>query len=515
MIMKRQIKCRRFLTRAALAVSALAVPNLIPANAFGAAGTERPNIVLILADDLGFSELGCYGSEIRTPAIDRLASEGVGFSQFYVANCCGPSRAALNTCCYAWQVGQPPGANIFGNLTRNCVTLTQLLKANGYKTCVVGRLDMVTSDDWHDPAQIARCADRFLGSASGGAGNYFKEAKGTPWFKDGKRWQRPEGPYSTDLITDFVIQFIEGTAGDAQPFFVYFAHYAPHWPLQAKEEDVAHYRKLYEHTDRKALMQARLERQMAAGLIPAGTTLNPSMVNAAPAAKGCLAAERMAINAAMVTSFDRSVADVLAALKKAGKLDNTLLLVLSDNGAGNQIHCERKVADGVRPGSIETFLCQGPALAALANTPLNGYKMKDYEGGISSPLIAWWPRGVKNGGRLSHHVSHLTDIMATCLELAGATYPSEFEGRKIIPGAGRSLVSVLRDAADDTPRVLPWPKSLREGEWKLVLEKPATPELYRLSQDKGEQKNLAPDCPDRVREMRATHAAAIGKSGAR
>ena len=144
-----------------------------------------------MADDMGFSDLGCYGGEIKTPTIDRLAEEGVRFSQFYNCALCGPSRASLMTGCYPWDVGQAPGTSIFANLTKNCATVMELLKANGYATCAVGRLDMVTAEDWHDPAQVARCADRFLGSASGGPGNYFKQAKGTPWFKDGKKYDRP------------------------------------------------------------------------------------------------------------------------------------------------------------------------------------------------------------------------------------------------------------------------------------------------------------------------------------
>ena len=251
-----------------------------------AAAPDRPNIIVVMADDMGFSDLGCYGGEIRTPTIDRLASEGVRFSQFYNCNKCGPSRASLMTGLYPWKVGQSPGQSIFKNLTRNCVTIPQLLKAAGYETCAVGRLDMVTSDDWHDPAQVAKAADRVLGSASGGPGNYFREAKGTPWFRDGKRWERPTGEYSTDLISDFVARFIEGSAGSDRPFFIYVGHYAPHWPLQAREEQIAPYREFYQKQDRKDLMAARLERQIASGLIPEGTRLSDAMIAAKPAAGG-------------------------------------------------------------------------------------------------------------------------------------------------------------------------------------------------------------------------------------
>lgn len=475
-----------------------------------AADQARPNIIVVMADDMGFSDLGCYGSEIRTPTIDRLASEGVRFSQFYNCNKCGPSRASLMTGLYPWKVGQSPGQSIFKNLTRNCVTVMQLLKAGGYETCAVGRLDMVTADDWHDPAQVAGAADRVLGSASGGAGNYFKEAKGSPWFRDGKRWERPEGEYSTELISDFVAGFIEGAARSDKPFFIYVAHYAPHWPLQAREEHIAPYRELYQKQDRKTLMEARLQRQIAAGLIPEGTALPASMINAKPAAGGYLAIERLAIHAAMIESIDRSLTATMTAVKKAGKSDNTLIMVLSDNGASHQMAFDRgrKVPPGARPGSKNTFLNHGPAVAALSNTPFRNYKTTDYEGGIASPLIAWWPRGLSGKGRISHRLSHVADIMPTCLELSGATYPSTFRGRNILPLAGKSLVSELRDPPGerDASRIVVWPRAIRDGDWKLVLQDKAQPELFRIDRDRNEMKNLAAEFPNRVRRMKQIHA---------
>jgi arylsulfatase A-like enzyme len=471
---------------------------------------NRPNIIIIMADDMGFSDLGCYGGEIKTPGIDRLASEGMRFSQFYNCAICGPSRASLMTGCYPWEVGQAPGANIFDNLKKNCVTVMQLLRANGYETCAVGRLDMVTSEDWHDPEQVAGCADRVLGSASGGPGNYFKEAKGTPWFKDGKRWERPVGAYSTDLISDFVADFIKGSASIKKPFFIYVSHYAPHWPLQAREKDIAPYRELYEKQDLKTLMQARLKRQIDAGLIPTGTTLHDSMVKAKPAAGGYLAIERMAIHAAMIESIDRSLSETLDALKIADKLDNTLILILSDNGASAQMVFDKgcKVPTGIRPGSMETFLNHGPSLAALSNTPFRNYKTSDYEGGIASPLIAWWPLGLKNPGRITHGLFHIADIMPTCLELANVSYPSLFQGRKVIPLAGKSFASELNDmeGEQDAFRVLAFPKAVRTYAWKLVMENAVSPELYHISQDRNEKENLATKFPDRVLQMQQLHS---------
>lgn len=481
-----------------------------------AAGAARPNIIIVMADDMGFSDLGSYGGEISTPAIDRLAKEGLRFSRFYNCAMCGPSRAALMTGCYPWKVGQAPGANIFANLAGNCVTAFELLKAGGYRTCAVGRLDMIVGDNWHNPSQIARSVDRCLGSASGGPGNYFKEAEGTPWFRDGERWKRPDGAYSTDLISGFVVDFIEEQAGSDQPFFIYVSHYAPHWPLQANEADIVPYRQLYQTKDRKITMQARLDRLIGDGLIAAGTTLPESALDAKPAAGGYLEVQRMAIHAAMVDSIDRATADMMVALKNAGKLDNTLVLVLSDNGASSQMVFDKgsMVPDGVRPGSGETFLNHGPSVAALSNTPFRNYKTSYYEGGIASPLVAWWPAGLKKPGRLLHRLSHIADIMPTCLELAGVSYPQTFAGRKLIAMDGKSFVASLRDQERDAneSRLLCFAKALREEDWKLVLENPAQPELYNLAKDRNEQENLSARYPEKVRSM-MTQFSKIGPQG--
>ncbi|MDE0937492.1 MAG: sulfatase-like hydrolase/transferase [Mariniblastus sp.] len=466
---------------------------------------QRPNIIIVMADDMGFSDLGCYGSEIKTPTIDRLASEGLRFSQFYNCAICGPSRASLMTGCYPWQVGQKPGVSIFANLNKNCATLLEVMKANSYTTCAVGRLDMAVGGDWHDPAQIAKHVDRFLGSASGGPGNYYKQVKGSPWFKDGKVWDRPAGAYSTDLISQYVDDFIASTKDSDKPFFLYVSHYAPHWPLQAEKKDIAPYRALYQKKDRQTLMRDRLRRQIKAGLIPEGTTLPASMLNPkADRAAKVLPIERMAIHAAMIESMDRSLADTMAALKKANKLQNTLIFVFSDNGASHQLNFDRAVPDGVRPGSGESFLNHGSALAALSNTPFRNYKVSNYEGGIASPLIAYWPAGLKEPGRIEHTPWHIADFMPTCLELAGIQYPSAFEGRQLIPLVGTSLKPVLNNDADqEASRVLVWPKAIRAGDWKLVLG--ARPELYRIDQDRNEQMDLAAQFPDRVEELQRLH----------
>jgi arylsulfatase A-like enzyme len=275
------------------------------------------------------------------------------------------------------------------------------------------------------------------------------------------------------------------------------------------EKDIAPYRKLYKKNDRKELMQARLEKLIDSGLIPKQTKLHESMVNPKKdVAATELPLERMAIHAAMVESIDRSLADTIKALKKAGKLDNTLILVLSDNGASSQLCFNRKAQTGVRPGSADTFLNHGAALAALSNTPFRNYKTSNYEGGIASPLVAWWPKGIKDKGRISHRLSNIADIMPTCLELANVSYPSKFDGRKITPLAGKSFVSVLRahDSDKDRHRVLAWPRAVRQGDWKLVMDKRDRPELYHIGRDRNETQNLADKYIERVKSMQKIHA---------
>lgn len=485
----------------------VAVGLLCPALTYAA--DDRPNIVIVMADDLGYSDLGCYGGEIKTPTIDRLAKDGIRFTQFYNFASCGPSRAALMTGCYPWQVGQGKGRSIFANLTGNGITLMQLMHKAGYQTCAVGRLDMITRENWHDPAAIARCADRFLGSASGGPGNYYREENKTPWFRDGKRWDRPKGPYSTDLITEFVVDVIDGSGDDDRPLFVYVSHYAPHWPLQAEEEQIAPYRAQYAGADDTDLMRARLSRQIDMGLMPEGTTPHPTMLNPKPdAASRVLPTERMAIHAAMVQSIDTSLSRIVEALKRAGRLDNTLILVLSDNGASHQLAFNRPVPKGARPGGIDTFLNQGAAIAALNNTPLRGYKQSNYEGGIASPLVAWWPAKIDRPGRLDGRLMHIGDIMPTCLELAGVTYPEQLNGRPALRLAGSSFVSTLNNPDKEAidPRLIAWPSAVRQGDWKLVLHSRDRPELFHIPTDRGENNNLADKHPERVQVMQALHA---------
>jgi arylsulfatase len=503
--------------------AAFAAPRAAHAAA-GAAAAPRPNIVVILADDLGFSDLGCYGGEIRTPHLDRLAARGLRFSQFYNCALCGPSRAALMTGLHPHQVGI---FNWTGLLNQRCVTVFELLHGAGYSTYAVGRLDMCTAEKWHDPALIARYVDRFLGSTGHqGPGHYFHAVRNTDFYRDGQPFTLPaEGVYKTDLITDYAVRFIEEAAQKARPFFLYVAQYAPHWPLHAKPEDMARYRQLYSDLGWDAARARRHQRLIELGLIDKQCRLSPRDARV-PAWQDARhrdwEAERMAAFAAQVDSLDQSVGRILDALHRTQADTNTLVLFLSDNGASDQGSVgpldrpgQTWRRDGtptqfgnqptIRPGMPDTFVTGGPAWANVSNAPFRQHKATNYEGGIATPLIAWWPRVITQSGAVTDELGHITDIPATCLDVAGVTYPAQFNGRNVLPLAGRSLLPVLRGGRREGHAALCWATSgcraVRIGSWKLVAGRKGPWELYNLATDRTELNDLARQDPERVAAM--------------
>jgi arylsulfatase len=378
--------------------------------ALPALGAQRPNVVIILADDMGFSDLGCYGGEIKTPNLDLLAAEGLRFSQFYNCALCGPSRAALMTGLHPHQVGIQQWTGLLNN---KCVTAFELFHRAGYATCAVGRLDMVTAENWHEPENIAHHVDRFFGTTGHkGPGNYFKDVNQTMCYRDGQPYSLPEGGYRTDLITDFAVEFLH-SRDKQKPFLLYLAHYAPHWPLHAKPEDIATYRELYRQLGWDVARQRRMERLIELGLMPAGTRLSPRDARA-PAWSDAKyldwEAERMATYAAQIDCLDQNVGRVMTALRESGAAEDTLVFFLSDNGASDMAVGQLDRAgqtwrrDGrrtnvgnkpsIQPGPADNFVTAGPAWSNVANTPFRQHKNCNHEGGIASPLIAWWPGSI-------------------------------------------------------------------------------------------------------------------------
>jgi arylsulfatase len=496
---------------------------------------RRPNIIVVLADDLGWSDLGCYGGEVPTPHLDRLAAGGLRFRQFYNNAVCGPTRASLLTGLHCQQVGhngthwnQPTD---FGK----CVSVGEVLQTAGYRTLLVGK--------WQErdlPAK--RGFDRFFGPMCQAKISSFHEVQQNPFYLDQRPWRFPEGFYMTDAFTDHAVRFVQEAAAPpeegkpARPFFLYLAYLAPHWPLHAREADIAPHRQTYRQSGWDQCRQRRFQRQREMGLVPREWSLSPrpAGVHDWDAVRDQdWQAERMAVYAAQVVSIDRGVGRVLEAVRQARVADNTLVLFLSDNGAapdggltptkgGFGFEPDRKNdtwrLDGVpiRPGSgpdnppgpADTFAAYGLAWANVSNTPLRSTKLTAYEGGIRTPLIAHWPAVIRKGGQITEQAGHVVDIMATCLDVAGAAYPTEFQSRKPLPLEGKSLVPVFRGEQCQGHEALYWNapnnEAIRVGPWKLVNAGRGKPwELYNLETDGTETQDLKDRHPERVRDLAA------------
>lgn len=494
-------------------------------------GKNKPNILLILADDLGFSDLGCYGGEINTPNLDQLAADGLRFTQFYNSARCCPSRASLLTGLYPHQAGvgmmtgdfELPGYR--GFLKNECATLAEVLGAGGYHTYLSGK--------WHvgKRGPIDRGFDDFYGML-GGFGSFWDEElyvrlpKGRPQ----RSYEKGEF-YATDAITDHALDFIEDSRSDHRPYFLYLAYNAPHFPLQAPKEEVAKYEKLYEKGwDR--IREERLKRMKQLHIVDDDTPLTPrseywdrdrniSGINPAwdsidPDRQKDLV-KRMAIYAAMIDRMDQNIGRVIDNLRENGELDNTLILFCSDNGAcaewdpwgfddwqttSNFLHRKK---DLERMGNPESYHSYGSGWANASSTPLRLYKHYGHEGGISTPLIVHWPQEVKRAGGIDHRPGHFIDFMATFVDVAETPYPEKFHGHSILPMEGESMVPSFKDETAEK-RTLCFEHEqhcgIRQGKWKLSKIKERDWELYNIDVDRTEMNNLADDYPDVVKKMK-------------
>jgi arylsulfatase A-like enzyme len=524
-----------------------------PAAAASSEKPRKPNIVVILADDLGWSDLGCYGGEIPTPQLDSLAAGGLRFTQFYNNAVCGPSRASLLTGLYAQRIGHTGrNWNQPTDYTRS-ITVAEGLKRAGYHTMMVGK--------WQDPDLPARRGfDHFFGPMCAGKISYFHEVQANPYYLDEQRVELPKDFYLTDALTDHALEFLSAAAKNtttpnaettANPFFLYVAHLAPHWPLHAREAEIAPHRERYLAAGWDESSAARRKRQEQMGLVPSSwpaATRDPSIRPWKNDPYREWQAERMSVHAAMVASVDRSTRRIVDALKERNQLDDTLILFLSDNGAAPDGGLKptdqgfgftpgaptnttwRRDGTPIRPGSgpdlmpgpPDTFAAYGLAWALSSNTPFRSTKTTGYEGGIRTPAIAHWPKGIKNPGRLTNEIGHLIDLMPTFLELASTDYPQEFEGnRRPLPLDGRSLVPVFNDKPPTDREFLAWqvPKHdvLRAGDWKIIRPAAGGPwELYNVADDGVESQNLAdkrPEIVQRLSSLRGTWAADCESTG--
>lgn len=491
------------------------------------APASKPNVVVILVDDMGWSDIGCYGSEIPTPHLDALAKNGIRFTHFHNTGRCSPTRASLLTGHYPHQAGmghldgtfKPGHPGFQAKLADTSVTIAEVLGGAGYFTAMTGK--------WHLGQQRGtppweRGFQRSLNLAAGGV--FFHNQTGSKGsaklYLNGEE-KALNDPlfgewYGTDLWTEWGLKFIDDARAEKKPFFLYLAHCAPHFPLMAPEADIAKFRGKYlAGWDR--LREERHRRQLAMGLVDAKWPLTPR-ADDSPAWDAVPDAEKkrfdhiMAIYAAMIHAMDRSVGTLVEGLRQRGELDNTLILFLSDNG-GNAESGPNGRYEGKNPGDAHSNVFLGQNWATLNNTPFRKWKHYVHEGGSATPLIAHWPAGIAAAqrGKLDHQPGHLIDVMPTVVELASARYPAQFKSHAIEPMEGVSLTPAFTGKAVTRPQPIFFNhednRAVRDGRWKLVALKNKPWELYDIAADRTELNDLAAQHPDRVAAMSAQYDA--------
>ena len=466
---------------------------------------QRPNVVVILVDDMGYSDVGCYGSEIQTPNIDRLAANGLRFTQFYNGGRCCPTRASLMTGLHPHQVGighmtQPPDQPLGfegpyqGYLNRNCTTLAQVFKSAGYRTIMTGKWHLGCQEKSEWPLQ--RGFDDFYGCLAGGF-NYFKPGGNRRMMRGNEVVETSDDFYATDTLTDEACQYISKVPGD-QPFFLYLAYNAPHWPVQPKVKDYEKYLGKYD-TGWQPVMDARFKRQVEMGLTDKDTTpaphVGPKWETLKPAQQQKLG-KIQAAYAACIDCIDQNVGKLIEQLESDGRLDNTVIIFLSDNGAcqeGGRLGQFKQ--QWIKNPPLESLegIRQGLAWANASNTPFRLYKHFVHEGGACTPMIVHWPGGINNSknGNFIRQFAYLPDIIATSLELTGADYPKD-----IPMHVGKSILPLLK-GIDEPIHTEPlyWEHegncAMRWSNWKLVKQYQKPWELYNISKDRTEMNNLA------------------------
>jgi arylsulfatase len=531
-------------------IAALALFAFAPALALAA--PSKPNIIVIMADDMGYSDIGCYGGEIETPNLDKLASNGLRYTHFYNTGRCCPTRASLLTGLYAHQagIGEMTGdggqRGYRGDLSRNAVTIAEALKPAGYRTYMAGKWHVTTQlkpDGDKSNWPLQRGFDRFYGTIIG-AGSFFD-----PWTltrgndaitPDNDEEYKPEQYYYTSAISDYASRYLRehAKAHADQPFFMYVAYTAPHWPMHALEKDIAKYKGRYD-AGYETIREARFKKMRELGLIK-DWKLSPGDASW----KGVDDATRawelrgMEVYAAMVDSMDQGIGRIVESLKATNQLENTLILFLSDNGGCAETYGRKppkkphptdvipmgkdelqtsifpvRARDGrpvrngpdVMPGPTDTYIAYGRNWANVSNTPFRQYKANNHEGGIATPLIAHWPKGISSRNQLRYEPGHLIDIMATCVTISGAEYPARFADHEILPMEGRSLAGGFATDRKDE-RVLLFEHfgaaAIRKGPWKLVRAGSTRPwELYAINDDRTELNDLSKQHPDKAREL--------------
>ena len=499
-----------------------------------ASSDPRPDILVILADDMGFSDIGAYGGEIHTPTLDSLAGGGVRFMQFHNAARCCPTRASLLTGQYAHQVGL---ARNGASLNRNGATLAELLGDAGYQTRMVGKWHL--SEDITHPDQLGWLSHRatyptFSDTLSYPFKRGFQEHWGTIWgvvdhFDPFSLVHNttpvpsvPAGYYQADGLNDKAVEYLDQVGRSDRPFFMYLAHNAPHWPLQARPEDIQKYQDAFQD-GWDSLRTRRYRRQIGMGLFAQSQYPLPPFEDDNPwrnVADKPWNAHNMAVHAAMIDRMDQGLARVIAKLKELGRYDNTLIFFMSDNGASpevptgpgydrpNALRDGTPITYGGKPqtGVESVWGGIGPMWANASNTPFRFWKKESYEGGTATPFIVHWPKGLKlPAGSINQQLGHVIDIVPTCLAAAGVEYPAAYHGNLLKPLDGKSLLPVLQGGPALPERDLYWEheggRAIRQGPWKLVSLAGQPWELYNLSTDRTESDNVAAANAGRVADM--------------
>jgi len=548
---------RDFLKTIGLGAASLAMSGCLGAAQRRGRRGKGPNIIVMMSDDMGFSDIGCYGGEIQTPNLDNLAANGLRFTQFYNSARCCPTRASLLTGLYPHQtgIGHMVNANhrlkaYRGDLNKNCMTIAEVLKQSGYSTYMVGK--------WHVTPHIApdgpkhnwplqRGFDRFFGTIRG-AGSFYDP---TSLTRDNTQIAPGEDFYYTDAISDNAVKYIQEHKTN-NPFFMYVAYTAAHWPMHALSKDIKKYKGKYDK-GWDAIRKERHARLIKMGLVNEQWSLT-ARDEEVPAWEDEKLKEwqvrRMEVYAAMIDNMDQGIGRIVKALKQKGQFDNTLIFFLEDNGGCAEEYgteepynparyAKRKLEPmapdelqydmeprvtrdgrpvrlgiGVMPGPADTYISYGIGWANVSNTPFRLYKHWVHEGGISTPLIVHWPERIKAKGRLNHQPGHLIDIMATCVDSASAKYPVEYKEHKIIPMEGKSLVPAFENKPIKREAIF-WEhegnRAIRVGKWKLVARVQRNCryteadkdkwELYDLEADRTETQNLVGQHPKRVKQM--------------
>jgi arylsulfatase len=554
-----------------ITIALLAICEVLSAPAVAA---DRPNIIIMMSDDMGFSDIGCYGGEIQTPNLDRLAANGLRFSQFYNTGRCCPTRASLLTGLYAHQAGVGHMMGDYGlpqyqgDLNRECVTIAEAVKPAGYRSYMVGKWhvtpyragkeEVANPDRRNWPLQ--RGFDRFFGTIHG-AGSFFDPnslTRDNEYItpENDPDYQREGTWYYTDAISDNAVRYIHDhhqEHGDA-PFFMYVAYTAAHWPMHALPKDIAKYEGKYDggYAPTRA---ARVRKLKELGLLPDRWDVVPQVGKWEDVKLKEWEAACMEVYAAMVDNMDQGIGRIVDALGDTGELDDTLILFLQDNGgcaegfgrgklvgplerppgptlepmARDELQTQMvppksrdgyplRRGDGVMPGPPETEVGYGRNWANVSNTPFREYKHWVHEGGIATPLIAHWPNGIKGKNRWFHTPAHLIDLMATATDLSGAGYPKKHKGNDIIPVEGVSLRPAMEDSSLQRGKPIFWEhegnRAVRDGKWKLVAKGVKGKwELYDMGQDRTEMHDLSTAHPEVAARMAGQYDQWASKRG--